>query len=38
MFIIDGWKDWLSLNANSLTWIALVVGGIFFTNLLLINT
>jgi len=23
------WKQWISLNANELTWIALVIGGLF---------
>jgi hypothetical protein len=38
MFTLRGWKNWLSLNANNLVWIALVTGGILFTNFLLINT
>jgi len=29
-------KDWISLNSNSLAWIALVVGGVLVTNFLLI--
>jgi hypothetical protein len=27
-----GWKHWVTLNANNLVWIALVVGGILFTS------
>jgi hypothetical protein len=30
-----GWTQWLSLNANNLIWIALVVGGVLFTSLLM---
>jgi len=29
-------EDWISLNFNSLAWIALVIGGILVTNFLLI--
>jgi hypothetical protein len=31
----EGWKSWLALNSNNLAWIALVSGGILFTNLLM---
>ena len=31
----SAWTQWLSLNANNLVWIALVVGGILFTDLLM---
>jgi hypothetical protein len=30
-----GWTQWLFLNANNLVWIALVVGGVLFTSLLM---
>ena len=30
-----GWMQWLSLNSNNLVWIALVVGGVLFTSLLM---
>jgi hypothetical protein len=26
-------RDWLALNTNELTWIALVVGGVLFVGL-----
>jgi hypothetical protein len=32
----DNWRHWLTLNANSLIWIALVVGGIIVTDWLLL--
>jgi hypothetical protein len=35
MNIREGWKRWLALNSNNLAWIALVSGGILFTNLLM---
>ncbi len=28
------WKQWVSLNGNNLAWIALTVGGVLFTSLL----
>lgn len=31
----EAWKNWLALNSNNLAWIALVSGGILFTNLLM---
>jgi hypothetical protein len=31
----EGWKDWVTLNATDLTWIALVIGGVLFTSLLM---
>ena len=30
-----GWTQWLSLNSNNLVWIALIVGGVLFTSLLI---
>ena len=30
-----GWTQWLSFNSNNLVWIALVVGGVLFTSLLM---
>jgi hypothetical protein len=35
MFSSDAWKQWVSLNANNLVWIALVSGGVLFTDLLM---
>ena len=29
-------REWISLNANSLSWIVLIVGGILFTQWFLI--
>jgi hypothetical protein len=34
-FIREGWKHWVTLNANDLVWIALVIGGVLFTTLLM---
>jgi hypothetical protein len=34
-FIREGWKHWLTLNANDLVWTALVIGGVLFTALLM---
>jgi hypothetical protein len=34
-FIRRGWSRWLTLNANSLAWTALVVGNILFTTWLM---
>ena len=34
-FIREGWKHWLTLNANDLVWTALVIGGVLFTTLLM---
>ena len=31
----EGWKDWVTLNATDLTWMALVIGGVLFTSLLM---
>jgi len=31
----SAWTQWLSFNANNLSWIALVVGGVLFTDLLM---
>ena len=31
----EGWKDWVTLNATDLTWMALVIGGVLFTTLLM---
>jgi hypothetical protein len=31
----EGWKDWVTFNATDLTWIALVIGGVLFTTLLM---
>ena len=33
--IRDGWKHWLTLNANELIWTALVIGGVLFTSWLM---
>ena len=35
MFSSDAWSQWVSLNANNLVWIALVSGGVLFTDLLM---
>ena len=34
-FIREGWKHWITLNANDLTWTALVIGGVLFTSWLM---
>jgi hypothetical protein len=34
-FIREGWKHWVTLNANNLVWTALVIGGVLFTTLLM---
>ena len=31
----EGWKDWVTFNATDLTWIALVIGGVLVTTLLM---
>lgn len=31
----DGWRTWFALNANELGWIALVIGGVLLTALLM---
>jgi hypothetical protein len=31
----EGWKDWVTFNATDLTWMALVIGGVLFTTLLM---
>jgi hypothetical protein len=31
----DGWKHWVTLNANDLVWMALVIGGVLFTTWLM---
>jgi hypothetical protein len=28
----EGWQYWVTLNANDLTWTALVIGGVLFTS------
>jgi hypothetical protein len=33
--IREGWKHWVTLNANDLVWTALVIGGVLFTTLLM---
>ena len=33
--IRDGWQHWVALNANELTWTALVIGGVLFTSWLM---
>ena len=33
--IRDGWQHWVTLNANELTWTALVIGGVLFTSWLI---
>ena len=35
MFSSYAWRQWLSLNSNNLVWIALVSGGVLFTDLLM---
>ena len=30
-----GWTQWLSFKSNNLVWIALVVGGVLFSSLLM---
>jgi hypothetical protein len=30
--IREGWQHWVALNANDLTWTALIIGGVLFTN------
>ena len=30
-----GWRDWMALNATDLTWMALIIGGVLFTSLLM---
>ena len=30
--IREGWQHWVTLNANDLTWTALIIGGVLFTN------
>jgi len=31
----EGWRDWVTLNATDLTWMALVIGGVLFTDCLM---
>ena len=31
----DNWRHWLTLNANNLVWIALIVGGILVADWLM---
>jgi len=33
--IREGWQHWVTLNANDLTWTALVIGGVLFTSWLM---
>ena len=33
--IREGWQHWVALNANDLTWTALVIGGVLFTSWLM---
>jgi hypothetical protein len=33
--IREGWKHWVTLNANDLTWTALVIGCVLFTSWLM---
>jgi hypothetical protein len=33
--IREGWRHWLTLNANDLAWTALVIGGVLFTSWLM---
>ena len=33
--IREGWQYWATLNANDLTWTALVIGGVLFTSWLM---
>ena len=35
MFSSYAWSQWVFLNGNNLVWIALVSGGVLFTDLLL---
>jgi hypothetical protein len=30
--IREGWQHWVTLNANDLTWTALIIGGVLFTS------
>ena len=30
-----GWRDWVAFNATDLTWMALVIGGVLLTTLLM---
>jgi hypothetical protein len=30
--IREGWQHWVILNANDLTWTALIIGGVLFTS------
>jgi hypothetical protein len=30
--IREGWKHWVTLNANDLIWTALIIGGVLFTS------
>jgi len=33
--IREGWQHWVTLNANDLTWTALIIGGVLFTSWLM---
>jgi hypothetical protein len=33
--IREGWRHWVTLNANDLTWTGLVIGGVLFTSWLM---
>jgi hypothetical protein len=33
--IREGWRHWITLNANDLAWTALVIGGVLFTSWLM---
>jgi hypothetical protein len=33
--VCEGSTQWLSFNSNNLVWIAVVVGGVLFTSLLM---
>jgi hypothetical protein len=33
--IREGWQHWVTLNANDLTWTALVIGGVLFSSWLM---
>ena len=33
--IREGWQHWVTLNANDLTWTALIISGVLFTNWLI---
>jgi hypothetical protein len=35
VFSSKAWEQWISLNANNLIWIALTIGGVLFTSLLM---